>query len=346
MSSNSAQKSLTRRGAIKTVGAAAVAATMAPNILVAGSEKKTSKVLGADAHTYEWVDGWGQLPASVEYGTTHGIAEDSHGRIYVHNMSKHGMIVFDPDGKFIESWGEEFEGGAHGITVSKEGGDEFLYLSDMGRRILVKTTLDGEVVWTQEFPKEPGLYKDIQEYRPTEVAVAPNGDFYVADGYGSHYIHQYDKDAKYIRTWGGQGTEDGQFKTPHGISLDTRSGSPLLAVCDRANARIQYFDLEGNFVRKFSAELLFPCHTDTRGEDVLVSDLYGRVAIYDKDDQPTHLLGDNPGVNKAEGYPNLKEIQEVGKFISPHCGIWDREGNIYIAEWINTGRVTKLKHVT
>ena len=91
--------------------------------------------------------------------------------------------------------------------------------------LVTKTTLKGELVWAKGRPQEPGVYKDPKaKYSPTNVAFGPDGGFYIGDGYGSHYIHQYDKDANWVRTWGGQGTEPGKMRTPHGLWLDNRPG--------------------------------------------------------------------------------------------------------------------------
>ena len=122
-------------------------------------------------------------------------------------------------------------------TCRKEGGEEFLYLSDIHNRQVVKTNLKGEELWKSGFPEEAKVYKDKNGYRPTNVAFAPDGGFYVGDGYGSNYIHQYDKDAKWVRTWGGSGKEPGKMQTPHGLWLDNRPGREAsLVVADRANA--------------------------------------------------------------------------------------------------------------
>ena len=80
---------------------------------------------------------------------------------------------------------------------------------------------------------------------------------------------------------------------------------------------------------------------------MLVPDLFGRVTILDGNNEVITQLGENPNVNKTEGYPNLPhEDRHAGKFISPHGACWDRAGNIFVAEWINDGRVTKLRRVS
>jgi DNA-binding beta-propeller fold protein YncE len=342
-------RKVSRRTVFKTVGVGGAAAAVAPQILIAGEDKSgmKSKLMGQGEHTYEWVEGWAKTPDSIRFGYTHGVAEDSQGNIYIHNQSKDSMAVFDPDGKFIKSWGEAFAAGAHGLTLNKEGSDEFLYLADVDRNIVVKTTLDGEEIWTLGLPEESGVYPEGKGYKPTNVAIGPNGDVYIADGYGSSYIHQYNKDAEYIRTWGGKGTEDGKLSCPHGIWLDTRGETPEILVADRANVRLQWFSLEGEHLRTHNKDLLHPCHFDIRESDLLVPDLFGRVSIFDKNNNLVTHLGITPGVKQIEGYPNLPhEQRHVGQFISPHSAMWDKDGNIFVVEWINDGRVTKLRRVS
>src|SRR5262249_3108056 len=195
-------------------------------------------------------------------------------------------VVFDPTGKFVRSFGKEYYPGGHGIDIRKEGKEEFLYLCDIAHREVIKTTLKGEVVWKMGYPKEAGVYTKPEQYRPTNVAFAPDGGFYVADGYGSHYISQYDKDARHVRTWGGLGKDAGKMSTPHGIWLDDRPGrTPSLVVADRANARLQYFTLDGKHIG-FVKDVLFPAHFDIRGEVLMVPDLHARVSLFDKDNKP------------------------------------------------------------
>ena len=339
---------MSRRTALKGIGSSTIAASIAPALLASGSEagKRSGIVLGEGEHTYEWVEGWGRLPDGVAFGYTHGVCEDSQGRIYIHNQSKDATIIFDPDGNYITSWGEAFKDGAHGLQLSQEGNEEYLYLADYVRHIVVKTTLAGEEVWTLRYPKDADVYASEEEYKPTNVAIAPNGDFYVADGYGKSWIHQYNAKAEYIRSFGGPGSEPGKVKCPHGLWVDMRGSEAVLVVADRGNARLQYFTLDGKHIRFVTDELRHPCHFDQRGDDLLVPDLFGRVTIFNQDDELITHLGDDPGVEKRTGYPNLPhEQRQPGKFISPHSAIWDRDGNIYVTEWINDGRVTKLRRV-
>ena len=106
-------------------------------ILLGTQDKSGTKapVLGTGAYTYEAIHDWGELPARIKWGNTHGVVEDSQGNIYVHHTvhatsdSADSMVVFDSKGKFVRSWGKEFRGVAHGLHIRKEGRDEFLYLT-------------------------------------------------------------------------------------------------------------------------------------------------------------------------------------------------------------------------
>ncbi len=264
-----------RRAFLKSTAAAALASGALPTILRA-EDKAGSKlpVLGSGEHTYEAIHGWGELPAEVVWGETHGVTVDENGLIYIKHRTMgaepmDSIVVFDPEGKCVRSFGKEYSGGGHGIDIRKEDGQEYLYLCDVKNRLVAKSTLTGEQLWKMHYPEEAGVYTDLKQFNPTNVAFAPDGGFYVADGYGSSYIHQYDKDAKWVRTWGGVGTEEGKMRTPHGIWLDNRPGrEPTLVVADRANARLQYFTLDGKFIKIIDG-VSFPAHFDLRGTDLL-----------------------------------------------------------------------------
>lgn len=131
-------------------------------------------VLGAGDHQYECEHDWGGLPAHIRYGNTHGVCEDSRGRIYIKHTvhatsdSDDAIVVFNPDGKFISSWGAEFKGGANGLHLSEEGAEDFLYLCDPNRHLVVKTTLDGKDVWRLGVPEASGLYPEPGRVPPDQ----------------------------------------------------------------------------------------------------------------------------------------------------------------------------------
>ena len=346
-----------RRTFLKAAGAVAIATPLAPSIVHA-SDKAGSRpaIVGEGAFKYEAHHGWGQVPDHIKWGETHGVTVDGEGLIYIKHRSSakepmDTIVVFDPDGKFVRSFGKEYHTGGHGIDIRIEGGEEFLYLCDVAHGVVAKTTLKGEPVWCKGRPVETGKYDDPKtKYSPTNVAFAPDGGFYVADGYGSNYIHQYDKDAKYVRTWGGTGEAPGNFKTPHGIWLDNRPGhDPALVVADRANARLQYFTLDGKPLRIVQG-VSFPAHFDIRGDVLLVPDLHARVTLFDKDNKVITHLGYDPEWTKRvlDGFKmrSKPETWEAGRFIHPHDACFDHDGNIFVVEWVATGRVSKLRHLT
>ena len=340
---------VTRRRFFKTSALATLAAS-APAFLRAQDKAGTRPpVLGDGAHTYECLHDWGELPAGIKYGNTHGVCQDSQGRIYIKHTVGAGsekddaIVVFDERGKFIKSWGAEFKGGAHGLHLNREGGEEFLYLADPQRHLMKKTTLDGKEIFTLRFPEESGFYNNEGEYHPTNVATAPNGDFYVADGYGKSWIHQYTKDAKYVRSFGGPGKERGQTLCSHGLMVDTRGPEPVLVVADRSNRRLQIFSLEGRHLRFVTEELRAPCHFHQRGGELLIPDLESRVTIFDANNKLIAHLGDGGHYKELRAKP--REAFTPGKFVAPHSANWDHDGNIFVVEWVEVGRVTKLRRV-
>jgi hypothetical protein len=198
--------------------------------------------------------------------------------------------------------------------------------------VVLKTTPKGEIVWKIQGPPDVDAYKPAADgtpkrYNPTNIAIAPNGDIYVGDGYGSSYVNQYNSKAEYIRTFGGRGSAAGQLAEPHGIWVDTRSATPVLVVADRRNNRLQRFTL------------------DERKGMVVVPDLHGRVTLMDRANAVVEHLGDS---NPGKDYPLRTQPREAfvpGQFICPHGACFDHDGNIFVVEWVEVGRVTKLRRV-
>lgn len=346
------KSTISRREFAIAVGAGVAAVSAGwPTVHAEDKAGNRPPVLGKGRHTYELVPGWGRLPEGKRFGNTHGVLEDSQGRIFIHNQSPTGdaVCIFDADGKFIKSWGKELSPGAHGMTLHKEGKNEFLYFAATGLHKIYKTSLDGERVWEKGAPSLPDVYPSQDKYVPTNIAFAPNGDFYVADGYGQHWIHQYNAKGEHIRSWGGLGSEPGKMNCPHGIWIDTRGKEAAVVVADRANVRLQYFTLEGKHLRFVTDDLRHPCNFRIRETDLLIPDLHGRVTIFDKDNKLAAHVGidsDARDWKAPAGYPNVPSDQRVaGRFISPHDACWDAKGNLYVAEWVPDGRVTKLRRV-
>ena len=315
-------------------------------------------IVGAGEHTYEVHHDWGRLPDRIRFGNTHGVAQDSQRRIYVFHtvhkssLSADAMVVFDEEGKFVKSWGREFAGGAHGLHLEREGGQEFLYLCDIERSVVVKTTLDGEEVLRLGYPKESDFYrldadgKPLVKYIPTNLAVGSSGDIYVGDGYGSSYINHYDRNGVFIRTFGGGRTsEPGSLNCPHGIFMDRRGGNEELVTADRSNHRLQYFSLDGKHLRFVAEDMRLPCHFHIRGNLMLVPDLAARLLILDRNNRAAAILGDDSNSDWRKTRTLGREKFPAGRFICPHGACFDREGNIFVAEWVEVGRLTKLRRL-
>ena len=346
-----------RREFLGTLARVSAASIAGPTILGASDKAGTKRpVIGTGDFTYEVYHDWGELPAGLKYGNTHGVVEDSQGQIYVHHTvhatseQQDTMVVFDEKGKFVRSWGPQYAGGAHGLHISKTGRDEFLYLCDTKRATVSKVTLKGEIVWQLGYPKESPAYPVNSDgtpgvkYSPTNVAIAPNGDVYVGDGYGSSFINRYDASGTFIRTFAGKGREAGLVDCPHGMIVDSRSGTSSLLVADRSNRRLQRFSLDGKSL-SIDPGFAAPCHFSEHNGLMVVPDLFAKVVVIDKRNSVVAELGDNgPDSWKAlrsgprEGFP-------VGKFVCPHGAAFDHHGNIFVVEWVEVGRVTKLRKV-
>ena len=184
---------------------------------------------------------------------------------------------------------------------------------------------------------------------PTNFAFHPDGGFYLADGYGSFRIHRYDKDGKWMSVFGKPGKGDGEFNTPHGLWLDDRGDEPTVVVTDRANGRLQWFSLDGKHLRTLDGFLL-PANADVLGELLLIPDLKARITLLDTNNNVVAQLGEDPAWREEVLKDGMKLRREpdrwqAGKFVHPHDACFAPNGDIYVAEWVGTGRVTKLEKV-
>jgi hypothetical protein len=347
---------VTRRSFLATAGVA-----VATPFILGVTDKAGTKtpILGEGEHTYEAFHDWGDLPRTIRYGNTHGVCEDSQGQIYVHHTvhatseSQDTIVVFDETGKFVRSWGRQFKGGAHGLSIRKEGSEEFLYLCDYQHGIVTKRTLKGEEVFTLGYPAESTAYKPKSDgsatlYRPTNVAFGPNGDIYVGDGYGSSFINQYNQKAEFIRTFGGLGKDAEHVDCPHGLWVDTRTEPPLVVVTDRGNSRLQRFTLDGQYVDCILGTSKMPCYLHERRGELVIADLLSKVTILDRQNKVIVSLGKGEYTNKDwSSVRNQAPGTFVpGRFVCPHGACFDHYGNVFVVEWVEMGRVTKLRKVS
>lgn len=305
---------------------------------------KPELIVGQDPLRFRWVVDWAHLPGDGEFGNTHGaIVTDSTGLVYVNTDTENAVMIFKPDGTFVKAWGKEFRGGTHGMLICGKSGSESMILAHTERHEVVGTTLDGKVLWTIPWPKESGVYTSAEEYKPTAIALAPDGRLFVADGYGKSWVHIYDKDRKYRSSFGGPGKEPGKFQTPHGLWIDSLHQPARLIVADRENGRLQIFDLDAKLIEVVDHDLRRPCGFSQHGDLFAVADLAGRVTLFDKNFKLLEQLCDQPdeSLRAQNGVP--RERFKVGEFISPHSVRFDEHGNLYVMDWVSTGRVTKLE---
>jgi len=309
-----------------------------------------SAPLGSGNWRFQVAGGWAQVPSGVSLGPTHGgIVVDAAGRIYVStDADKTGILVFEASGRYLRSIAPEFSG-IHGMMIRSEGGREFIYAAHVKGPQIVKLDLDGKAQWTLGMPKESGFYNQPADpkgkataFRPTAVTVAPDGRIYVADGYGASVVHVYSPERRYLKTIGTRGEGDNQFKTCHGIALDTRFGAPRLLISDRENRRLVHTDLEGKWLGVVTTGLRRPCAASIHGDFVAVAELEGRVAIVDKSGAVVATLGDNPDQKQWAQFKLAPEHWRDGIFIAPHGVSFDAAGNLFVQDWNFAGRVTKL----
>ena len=272
-----------------------------------------------------------QNPGGQRLGPCHGGAViDKAGNIYITTDTDRGIVVFSAEGKFLRATGPTR---LHGLEVREENGAEYIYAARPSDHEVVKLKLNGERVWAIEFPKEAAIYKDADGFKPCAVTVAPDGSIFVADGYGANYVLKFDKARKFVKAFGGPGEEEGKFNTCHGIALDTRQGKPLLLVCDRNNNRVEYWDLDGNFVKVIQKNLRMPAAAHIRGDYAVIPELQGRVTVLDKEGQIVAQVGDNPDEKQRANFKLPPEQWKEGICNSPHGASIDKDGSLIVTEW-------------
>jgi DNA-binding beta-propeller fold protein YncE len=268
-----------------------------------------------------------------------GVVIDKAGDIYVTTDTPRGIVVFSPAGKFLRAVGPTR---IHGLELREENGTQYIYAARPSDHEVVKLKLNGEQEWAIHFPQEAGIYKDANGFKPCAVTVAPDGSIFVADGYGANYVLKYDKDRKFVKAFGGPGAEEGKFKTCHGIGLDTRQGKPLLLVCNRNNNRVEYWDLDGNFVKVIQKDLRLPAAVHIRGDYAVIPELQGRVTVLDKAGNIAAQVGDNPNEKQRANFDLSQDQWKDGVCNSPHGASIDKDGSLIVTEWSKFGHLHKF----
>jgi DNA-binding beta-propeller fold protein YncE len=285
---------------------------------------------------YELVEGWGQLPEGWEWGQVGGVAVDSQDRVHVFTRTEHPLMVFDREGKFLYSWGEDIFKDAHGICI---GPDDSIYLVDRVPQVAMKFTHDGQLLFTmgnRDQHSDTGytdenrtvLYAGPPFHHPTDATLSPQGEIYISDGYRNSRVHTFSAEGALLSSWGEPGEGTGQFRNVH--SVWAHKGR--LYVADRENNRLQVRTPEGELLETWPG-FLQPTKIFIDADDIIyVAELGDRVSILD-------LQGN---VLSRWGH---ERSHEPGLFWGPH-GIWtDSHGDLYVCEVLEGRRVQKFRRV-
>ena len=211
------------------------------------------KVVGSGEFRYELVPSWPKMPRYWDFRSTTDVAVNSGDEVHVFSRGNHPLTIWDIEGNFISSWGEgTFSNNEHGIFIAPNGN---VWLVDAWYHIATEHAPDGELLRTlgnklQSSGRIPGMPFNM----PTGLAIAPNGDIFVSDGYGNSRVHRFDPEGDLLKSWGTVGTGPGEFAMPHNIDVDKNG---RVFVCDRENNRIQIFDAEGAFLTEWT-DLVLP----------------------------------------------------------------------------------------
>lgn len=282
-------------------------------------------------------------PGDQPLGPAHGgAAVDRAGNVYISTDTPRGILVFGPDGKFLRCFGPSM---IHGLHLQSEADGEYLYAARPTAHEVTKIKTDGTVCWTMGYPEGAGIYAGAGEFNPTNVVALRDGTIFVADGYGKNFIHKFDKNRKYVKSFGGPGgnpAEEGKFHRCHGLAVDTRGRAPMLIVCNRESGRVEQWDTDGSLVKVLHRGLRMPAAAHVRGDYVAIAELQGRVTVLGRDNSIIAQPGDNPQEKQRANFGLEPSQWTEGIVNSPHAVAFDRKGNLIVSEWSKFGRVLKF----
>ncbi|MEL6195117.1 MAG: 6-bladed beta-propeller [Bacteroidota bacterium] len=345
-----------RRSFLKSTAGLASAAFLTPGFTfnITHKQELGEEILGHGKFRYRVNKSWGNLdPSKTPVKNCHEMVQDSRGRlIMVTDETKNNIIIYDTAGKLLDSWGNDFPGG-HGLTLWDANGEEFLFICDPDLGKVFKTTLDGKILMTISHPKEISAYGADDPFKPTETTIGPNGDIYVADGYGSQWILQYSSEGEFIRKFGGRGNADHQFDTAHGVTLDTRdAANPTLICTSRGHNAFKRYSLDGQYLSTIFLPGAYVCRA-VIDDDMLYAGVCwsrlrylnltpdsGFVTILDKDEK----VISNPGGSKPKYQKGELQIMKQENPLFNHCHdvCIDTDKNIYVCQW-NAGKSYPIK---
>lgn len=285
----------------------------------------------------------------------HEMVQSRDGRLFlITNLKQNNILTFDTDGNLLDAWSVGLSAG-HGLTLHLEGETEYLYLTDNSGRI-IKTTLEGKPVLELPHALKCGAYTEKDSYSPTETAIAPNGDIYVADGYGSQFILRFDRSGVFLGKFGGKSTQPinpGKFMQAHGVAIDQRGPEPLLVCTERVRNEFNWFTLEGKFVRGVYLPGAYVSRPVIHGKHLYSGVCFGAkpddyrmwqgrgfVTILDESDKVvSNPGGQEPRYEEGRLKPML---QDAPVFNNCHDVCVDSKGDLYVCQW-NSGNVYPYK---
>ncbi len=301
-------------------------------------------MVGDAALSFAADDSWHLCPPGYEWSEVAGVACDSRDRVYIFSRSDHPVVIFERDGTFLRSWGEGVFNSPHGITI---GPDDMVYCTDYLDHTVKKFTPDGRLLLTLGTSGQPSAtgatsldFRTIRHsgppfHYPTNVALGPNGEIFVSDGYGNARIHKFTPDGRLIISWGEPGSGPGQFHIPHGIAVDDQG---IVCVADRENSRLQFFSTEGEFLESWP-DIARPCQVafDAAG-NVIVAELGYRAGMWPGTEAPTpDATGGRVSIFSQSGallarWGGGRNPTAPGDFFAPHDLSLDSRGDLYVAE--------------
>ena len=334
----------TRRRFLRTASAAAASA---PAIL----RSAEAEILGQGEHRYRVVPGWGVLDDKTPVKNCHGIVCTVEGHILLFTDEvKNNFLVYDAAGKLLDKRGTAWPG-AHGLSLVMEGGREVLYFTDLQRHRIFKSTLNGEVTAEWAWPQHTGKYDKEDDYRPSWTLHAPDGSFFVLDGYGRDYIAHYSADGKFVKQFGG--AEGGIVHWgPHGGMMDDRDAAhPTLLIAmsdqqhllrlDTAGKKLAQYDLPGGNPRQIrrSGKFFYVAHLgDNWPKD---QNCRGFVSVLDENLKVvSNLAGTAPVYSHDGKLQPMQHAQEI--FRHPHDLCIGKDGSLYVAQFAS-GNTYPLK---
>ena len=280
-------------------------------------------------------DGW-ELKDVVD------VVVDDRDRVYVFNRGGHPLIVFEQDGRFVRSWGDDLFTRPHGLTLAEdaERGQVIYCVDDMGHWV-GKFSLEGELLMQigtrdQGAPKRSGQPFN----QPTKVALDPeSGDLYISDGYGNARVHKYTAAGEHLFSWGDYGLDPGEFNFPHSVCTDSAG---RVYIADRENHRVQIFDRAGQFLDKWDG-LHRACGLYIKDDIVYV----GQILTHLEVNMGNPNLGACVTVHDLQGrrLARLGDVlpgEEPGQFLAPHSIGVDSRGDLYVGEVSWSAYVNRL----